>query len=110
MINYSKGKIYFIRRQDTGEVIWAGGTVSSLKRRYYNHISNKKDLLHKFVETFDLDWRNLKIEMIKDYDTCRDRRRLSFAADVILLYYRQSNDDVFNDFVNNMEYYLGTDL
>ena len=106
MINYLNSKIYFIRRQDTGEVIWAGGTISSLKRRYYNHISNKKDLLHILVDGMDLDWRNLKIECIKDYDTCRDRQRLSFAAEIALMYYRQGNDDVYNDFLNNIEYFI----
>lgn len=106
MINYSKAKIYFIKRQDTGEVIWSGGTVSSLKRRYYNHISNKKDILHQIVNGLDLDWSNLKIEMIKDYHTCRDRMRLSFAAAVALQFYRHDNEDVLNDFLDNINYYI----
>jgi hypothetical protein len=106
MVNYSNSKIYFIRRQDTDEVIWCGGTVSSLKRRYYNHVSNKKDVLHQIVQALEIDWGNLKIEMIKDYNTCRDRKRLKFAADIALLYYRHNNDSVYHAFLDNLEYYI----
>ena len=106
MINYSNSKIYFIRQQDTGEIIWSGGTVSSLKRRYYNHISNKNDLLHRTVSAMDLNWRDLKIEMIKDYDNCQDRKRLNFAAEVALMYYRQNDDEVYQHFLDNIEYFI----
>ena len=106
MINYSRSKIYFIRRQDTGEVIWSGGTISNLSRRYYNHKSNEKDCLNKIAKEQNLDWRNLKIELIKDYDTCRDRKTLKFVAETAHTYLRQNNPEVLDHFLNNVDYFI----
>lgn len=106
MVNYANSKIYFIRRQDTGEVIWVGGTVSDIRRRYYNHISNKDDWLNKKVARTRLNWSNLKIEVVKDYNTCIDRRRLRFAVQTAYLYFLRDNPEVFNDFLDRIEYYI----
>ena len=106
MINYSNSKIYFIKRRDTDEIVWCGGTISSIKRRYYNHISNKDDLLNKKVSRLGLDWQNLKIELVKDYNTCIDRKRLKFASDVVYCYFLRDNPGVFYNFLDNIEYYI----
>ena len=106
MINYSKSKIYFIKRRDTDEVIWTGGTISNINRRCYNHISNKNDLLNKKISHLGLDWRNLKIELVKEYDTCRDRRRLRFASEVVYCYYERNNPEVFHHFISNIDNYI----
>ena len=66
MINYSKSQLYIIKRQDTDEVIFAGGTVSNLKRRYWNHKCNENDPFNRKVKAENLDWRHLKIEASKN--------------------------------------------
>ena len=106
MINYSKSKIYFIKRRDTDEVIWTGGTISNINRRYYNHISNKNDLLNKKVARMNLNWSDLKIELVKEYDTCRDRKTLRFASEVVYCYYERNNPEVFHHFISNIDNYI----
>ena len=106
MINYSNSKIYFIKRRDTDEIVWCGGTISSINRRYYNHISNKDDLLNKKVARMNLNWSDLKIEVVKDYNTCQDRKRLRFAAETAYCYFIRNNPGVFHNFLDNIEYYI----
>ena len=106
MINYSKSKIYFIKRRDTDEIVWCAGTVSNLSRKYYNHKSNQNDLLYKKINQLGLDWRNLKIELVKEYDTCRDRKTLRFASDTVYCYFVRDNSEVFHYFLNNIDYFI----
>ena len=106
MVNYGHSKIYFIKNRRTGDVIWSGGTVSDHKRRFWNHRCNKNDKLYKFIEDNNINWRDLTIEVIKDYDSCRDRTKLNFAAETILQYYRQGHIGVYQNFIDNLEYYI----
>lgn len=107
MTEYWKSKIYVIKRRDTNEIIWTGGTVSNLSRRYWNHKCNHKDEFHNIVKSKNLDWRNLKIELVKDYYSCRDRKTLKFASDVISVYITLGQEEVLNRFLENIDYYVG---
>jgi len=106
MINYSRSKIYCIRSRDTNEIIWIGGTVSNLKRRYWNHKCNSKDSLYQAVRERGLDWHDLKIELVTDFESCKDRVTLNFAAEVAYIYTMQNNEPVLHHFLNNIDYFI----
>ena len=109
MLNYSRAKIYCIRHADTHEIVWIGGTVSDLKRRYWNHKCNEKDCLNKTIESRQLDWNKLKIEKMTDFK-CRDRMTLRFAVEVVSVYNSHDNQEVLQHLLNNIDYYIDTDI
>ena len=106
MINYNKSQIYIIKNQDTDEVIFVGGTVSNLKRRYWNHKCNENDPFNKIARAQNLDWRHLRIQLIKDYDACRDRKTLKFAAETAYMYAMQDNAEILEHFLENLDYFI----
>ena len=106
MIDYRKSKIYFIKRRDTDEVVYVGGTISDLKRCYWNQKNNPKCLFYKRARDLNLDWNNLKIEHILDYSGCQCRMALDFCSVVTEVYYQNGNEDLFNHFIENVNDYI----
>lgn len=106
MIDYRRSKIYVIKNKHTGHIIWFGGTVSSLSRRYYNHRSNHKDILYNVVEDLGLNWDDLIIDIAGYYETCRNRKTLSFAAEVASTYDTMGDEQVLNDYLQNIDSYI----
>jgi hypothetical protein len=103
MVNYRKSKLYCIKRCDTGEIIWTAGTVSDVKRRYWNHRYNHKDSLYKIIQSQNLDWNNLKIELLAEFASCKDRTMLRFASEVIYIYSIHNNSPVLHHFLQNID-------
>jgi hypothetical protein len=110
MPNYSKSKIYCIRHADTNEIVLIGGTISCLKRRYWNHKCNANDGFYKTIHERNLDWNKLKIEKITDFSRCRDRRTLTFAAEVVSTYHALDNPQILQDLLNNIDFYIDSNI
>ena len=102
MINYSKSKIYAIRNMHDDSIIYVGGTLSNIKRRYWNHKCNKHDILYKLTKEQNIDWRYLKIDHIKDYTSCSDRHDLRSSAKVIEQYIQQGRYDLMQLYLDNL--------
>ena len=110
MLNYSKAKIYCIRNRENNEIVWIGGTISDLKRRYWNHKSNSNDLLNKTIKAKYIGWNRLKIELLTKFKKCRNRQTLSFAVDVVGLYNSYDNQEVLEELLNNIDFYIDTNI
>ena len=110
MLNYSKSKIYCIRDKDTNQMIWIGGTISDLKRRYWNHKCNHDDQLYNVIHAQNLDWNKLKIELMTEFPKCKDRKTLSFAVEAVCMYSSYDNQEALDELLNNIDYYIDTNI
>lgn len=93
-INYSRSKIYAMKRRSNDQLLFIGGTVSDLKRRYWNHKCNPNDCFYKKMIHMNIDWNDVKIVLIKEYPFfTRDELKFacSLAHDEELLYYYLDN-------------------
>jgi hypothetical protein len=79
MVNYYKSKIYAMKRRSNDEILFTGGTISDLKRRYWNHKCNPNDLLYKKIRNMNINWNDVKIELIKEHPFFT-RNELKFAS------------------------------
>jgi len=102
MINYHKSKIYAIINASNNNILYVGGTVSQLNRRYYNHRYNENNALNKYMKDHNIDWTNIRIELIKEYPFCFNRAQLRFASDIVTAYIMDDNPDVLEYYLNNI--------
>jgi hypothetical protein len=91
-------------------VIWIGGTISDLKRRYWNHKCNQNDAFYKTLHSQNLDWNDIKIELMAEMPNCKDRKTLSFAIEAICIYNQYDNPQVLQELLNNIDYYIDTNI
>jgi hypothetical protein len=104
MINYHQSKIYAITDTLANNILYIGGTVSNLSRRYYNHRYNSDDALNKYIKDNNIDWRNTKIELVKDYTYCCNRKDLRFASDLVTAFMMETNPAVLDYYLDNINY------
>jgi hypothetical protein len=44
--------------------------------------------------------------LITDFESCKDRVTLNFAAEVVYIYTMRDNSQVLDNLVNNLNYYI----
>lgn len=101
MINYTKSKIYAIKDSNNDNIIHIGGTVSELKRRYWNHKYNTNDTLNKYIRDNNIDWNDLRIELVKSLDCC-DRNELKFESDIVTAFVIGHQLDILDYYLDNI--------
>lgn len=101
-LNYTKSKIYAIRNSQDDSIIYIGGTVSDLRRRYWNHRCNHHDLLYKLVKDNGINWRYLHVEHIHDYTSCQDRLDLVYTVANIKHYIQNGQYDMLQYYIDNL--------
>lgn len=104
MINYTKSKIYAIVNCVDNNILHIGGTVSDLCRRYYNHRYNDDDAVNKYIKDNNIDWSNIKIELVKDYPYCDNRAQLRFASDLVTAFVMEKNLTTLEYYLDNINY------
>lgn len=102
MIDYSKSQLYIIKDRSNGKIVHIGGTISNLKRRYWNHKS-QKDTLYKYVVNHNLDWNRLSIHHLKEYSCCHSRYDLRCVCVLLADLLDDNKYDVFDYVLENLD-------
>ena len=102
MIDYSKGKIYAVKNNET-DAIYIGFTTMDLSDRFKRHQCDVKCDLFKYVKIYNNeDWSKYNIELLQNAE-CRSRKELKMLQEAKINELKNSDDIIINQMIKYMK-------
>ena len=98
MIDYSKGKIYAVKNNET-DAIYIGSTTMELSDRFKRHQCDVKCDLFKYVKICNNgDWSKYNIELLQNAE-CKDIKELKKLQEAKINELKNSDDTKINKII-----------